>query len=69
MFVYATSKEVERLAAYLEKQLKPGARLVSISADFPTWEPSIMDDRELIFVYNMPPQPGSLTTYLLKQAK
>jgi hypothetical protein len=66
VFLYATSKEVLRAAAYLEKQMKPGSRLVSISADFPEWEPSIIDERELIFIYNMPPKPGSLTTYLLK---
>ncbi len=69
VFLYATSKEVLRVAAYLEKQMKPDSRLVSISADFPEWEPSAMDDRELIFVYNMPPKPGSLTTYMLKNAK
>ena len=69
VFLYATSKEVLRAAAYLEKQMKPGSRLVSISADFPEWEPSIIDDRELIFVYAMPPKPGSLTTYMLKNAK
>ena len=68
VFVYATSKEVARLAAYLEKQMKSGSRLVSISADFPEWEPFSMDDRELIFVYHMPPKPGSLTTYMLKKA-
>ena len=69
VFLYATSKEVLRVASYLEKQMKPGSRLVSISADFPEWEPSTMDDRELIFVYNMPPKPGSLTTYMLKNTK
>ena len=69
VFVYATSKEVARLASYLEKQMKSGSRLVSISADYPEWEPSTIDDRELIFVYAMPPKPGSLTTYLLKKAK
>ena len=69
VFVYATSKEVARLASYLEKQMKPGARLVSISADFLEWEPSTMDDRDLIFVYEVPPKRGSITTYLLKKAK
>jgi SAM-dependent methyltransferase len=69
VFLYATSKEVLRVASYLEKQMKPGSRLVSISADFPEWEPSMIDDRELIFVYNMPPKPGSLTTYMLRNAK
>lgn len=68
VFVYATSKEVARLAAYLEKQMKSGSRLVSISADFPEWEPARMDDRNLIFVYEMPPKPGSLTSYLLKKS-
>ncbi len=69
VFLYATSKEVLRAAAYLEQQMKPGSRLVSISADFPEWEPVAIDERELIFVYHMPPKPGSLTTYMLKNAK
>lgn len=69
VFLYATSKEVLKAASYLEKQMKPGSRLVSISADFPEWQPSTIDERELIFVYNMPPKHGSLTTYLMEQAK
>lgn len=69
VFLYATSSEVGRLAPYLGKRLKRGSRLVSISADFPEWEPSALDDRDLIFVYEMPPQEGSLTTYLLKNSK
>ncbi|SRR5258706_1106265 len=69
VFVYATSKEVLKLASYLEKKMKPGSRVVSISADFPEWEPTSVDDRELIFVYAMPPKPGSLTTYMLKNSK
>ena len=69
VFVYATSKEVKKLASHLEKQMKPGSRLVSISADFPEWEPSAFDEYELIFVYQMPPKLGNLTTYLLKREK
>jgi len=69
VFVYATSKEVRRLASYLEKQMKPGSRVVSISADFPEWEPSTFDEHDLIFVYQMPPKPGSLTSFLLEKAK
>ena len=69
VFVYATSREVIRLASYLEKRMKEDSRLVSISADFTEWEPSIFDDRDLIFVYKMPPKHGSLTSYLLKEAK
>lgn len=65
VFMYATSKEVLRSASYLEKQMKQGSRLISISADFPEWEPSDFDQQDLIFLYNMPPKRGSLTTYLL----
>jgi hypothetical protein len=68
VFVYATSTEVGKLAPHLERQMKQGSRLVSISADFPEWEPSGFDDRDLIFLYEMPPSRGSLTTYLLKKA-
>jgi precorrin-6B methylase 2 len=68
VFVYATSKEVMKLAPHLEKQLKKGARIVSISADFPEWEPSAFDNRDLIFVYEMPPTRGNIATYMLKNA-
>ena len=68
VFVYATTKELIKLAPHLEGQMKPGTRLVSISADFAEWEPSALDDRDLIFVYEMPPAPGSVTTYLLKKS-
>lgn len=68
VFVYATSREVRRLAPHLERQLKPGTRLVSISADFPEWEPSAFDEQDLIFVYEMPPTPGNISSYWLKKA-
>ena len=67
--MYATSKEVVKLAPHLEKQLKKGARVVSISADFPEWEPSTFDDRDLIFVYEMPPTKGNISSYLMAKAK
>jgi precorrin-6B methylase 2 len=66
VFVYATSREVVKLAPHLERQMKRGARLVSISADFSEWEPSAFDDGDLIFVYNMPPTQGSIASYLMK---
>jgi hypothetical protein len=68
VFVYATSKEVVKLAPHLEKQMKRGARVVSISADFPEWEPQEFDDRDLIFVYEMPPIKGNLGTYLAQRS-
>ena len=69
VFFYATSKEVAKLAPHLEGQMKKGARLVSISADFPEWEPSAFDNRDLIFVYEMPPTKGSIASYMLENAK
>jgi len=69
VYIYATSTEVAKLAPYLEKQMKPGSRVVSISADFPEWEPFTFDEHDLIFVYEMPPKEGSLTTYMLKNTQ
>jgi hypothetical protein len=69
LYFYGTSREVRKLAPYLEKQMKAGARLVSISADFPEWEPSKFDEESLIFTYEMPPKKGSLTTYMLKNSE
>ncbi len=69
VFVYATSKEVMKLAPHLSAQMKQGARLISISADFSDWEPTLVDDHDLIFVYEMPPTPGSVMTYMLKKTK
>jgi len=69
VFFYGTSREVAKLTPYLPGQMKPGSRLVSISADFPEWEPSAFDEKDLIFTYEMPPKEGSLTTYLLKNIK
>jgi ubiquinone/menaquinone biosynthesis C-methylase UbiE len=68
VFAYLTSSYVERLAPRLISQLKPGARVVTISFDFTSWEPAAFDDRELIFLYRMPPTMGSLGTYLQKRA-
>lgn len=69
VFVYATSKEVLKLALHLETQMKKGARLVSISADFPEWEPSAFDGHDLIFIYEMPPARGNITSFLMKKEK
>ena len=69
VFIYATSQELMKLASHLEKKMEPGSRLVSISADFPEWEPSLFDEEQLIFGYEMPPKEGNLTTYMLKKAE
>jgi hypothetical protein len=69
VFVYATSNEVMKLAPHLERQMKQGARLVSISADFSEWEPTLVDQNDLIFLYEMPPARGDLGTYLAKRSQ
>ena len=69
VYIYATSQELLKLASHLHDQMKPGSRIVSISADFTAWEPSRFDEKNLIFTYDMPPKEGSLTTYMLKNTK
>lgn len=69
VFVYATSQEVMKLAPHLNLEMKRGSRLVSIAADFSEWEPSTFDRQSLIFVYEMPPAKGSITSYMMKNAK
>ena len=67
VFVYATSRQAVRLEKQLESQLRPGARVVTISFDFPDWEPAAFDKGELIFLYKMPPQRGDLTSFMGRQ--
>ncbi|HEY5903880.1 MAG TPA: 50S ribosomal protein L11 methyltransferase [Anaerolineales bacterium] len=67
VFAYLTSDYTGRLAPQLLAQLRPGARVVTISFDFPEWEPAAFDESELIFLYRMPPAQGSLETFLAKQ--
>lgn len=68
VYIYATSREVVKLAAHLEAQLRPGARVIAVSADFPEWEPVAFEERELVFLYEMPPGRGNLTSFLLKRS-
>jgi precorrin-6B methylase 2 len=55
VFVYLTSAQTSRLAKKLAQELRPGTRVVSIAADFPHWQPEMVDRELLIFVYRMPP--------------
>jgi hypothetical protein len=55
VFVYLTSAQTSRLQKKLTQELQPGARVVSIAADFPDWQPDFVDRERLIFVYKMPP--------------
>jgi precorrin-6B methylase 2 len=51
IFVYLTSSQTSRLAKKLEQELRPGARVVSVAADFPGWQPSRIDREQVIFLY------------------
>ena len=55
VFVYATSSQTSKLLPLSERQLRPGVRVVSIAADFPSWVPKAVDREFLIFLYVMPP--------------
>ena len=55
VFVYLTSSQTSRLQEKLAREMQPGARVISIAADFPNWQPAEIDREMLIFVYEMPP--------------
>jgi cyclopropane fatty-acyl-phospholipid synthase-like methyltransferase len=67
VFAYMTPDHAIRFQDRFVTQLKPGARVVMIAFDFPYWMPSDVNQDELIFLYEMPPQEGGLTAYLLAQ--
>lgn len=67
VYAYLTPKHATRLRPHLEQQLRQGTRVVTISADMDGWEPSAFDSSDLIFLYRMPPTPGSLETYLTRR--
>ena len=67
LFAYMTPDHAIRFQDKFVAQLKPGARVVMIAFDFPHWMPSDVDQDNLIFMYEMPPEEGGLTAYLVKQ--
>ena len=64
VFIYLNPDLVEKLRPQFELNLQPGTRVVSVSFPFEGWEPADMDIGHLLFLYEMPPQPGSLETFL-----
>ncbi|OGO18376.1 MAG: hypothetical protein A2Z14_15515 [Chloroflexi bacterium RBG_16_48_8] len=68
VFAYLTPAHAMRLRPQLESQLRTGSRVVTISANIEGWEPSAFDSGDLIFLYHMPPKPGSLVSFLAKEA-
>lgn len=67
IYAYLTPAHATRIQPQLEQQLRTGARVVTVSADLEGWEPSGFNSDDLIFLYNIPPTPGSLETYLMKR--
>jgi SAM-dependent methyltransferase len=66
VYAYVTPEHGVHLRPYLEKQLRSGARVVTISAEIEGWQPDGIDRDDLVFLYHMPPTPGSVTSYLSK---
>ena len=64
VFLYLSPAFIERVRPHLERQLKPGARIVSLFFEFEGWKPSDIDIGHLVFLYHMPPQPGSIEDHL-----
>ena len=64
IFAFMTSSQVVPLDYDLVRQLKPGARVVTVSFDFPDWKPNNFDEDYLLFSYVMPPKKGGLIAYL-----
>jgi hypothetical protein len=51
VFAYLTSDYGERLAKKLAAELKPGARVVTVSFDLPGWDADVFDRERLIYLY------------------
>jgi SAM-dependent methyltransferase len=68
VFVYVTPQHAARLSALLAPQLCAGARVVSVAADLPGWQPAAIDRENLLFLYRMPPEPGSLESFLAQES-
>lgn len=66
VFIYLTQKHATRVKSMLGEQLKPGARIVTLSSDLDGWEPAGMDSEGLIFLYKMPPIPGSVASFMAR---
>ncbi len=56
VYIYLTSGNANRLREKLAAELKPGARVVSVSADLEGWQTDTIDREGLIFLYSIPPK-------------
>ena len=67
VFAHTTASQAPRLRACLEAKLRPGARVVTVVTDLEGWQPQALDDRDMVFLYTMPPVRGDVGTYLLRK--
>ena len=51
VFAYLTSDHRNRLQEKLTRELKPGARVITISFDLPSWEAEFFNRENLIYLY------------------
>ncbi|MBI5945343.1 MAG: 50S ribosomal protein L11 methyltransferase [Chloroflexi bacterium] len=51
VFAYLTSDHAVRLQEKLRRELKSGARVVTVSFNFPDWQHTHLDRENLIFLY------------------
>lgn len=51
VFAYLTSDQAGRLQEKLKRELKSGARVVTVAFNFPDWEHTSLDRENLIFLY------------------
>jgi len=67
VYQFGHSRYAEKLKQQLERQLRAGARVVSINVDLPGWQPEAVDRENLVFLYRMPPIPGDVASYLMRE--
>lgn len=67
VFLYVRQKHAGRFKSLLGEKLKDGARVVSVNVDFEGWQPAAVDLDDLLFLYVMPPEDGSLEGYLTQR--
>ncbi len=53
VYVYLTSRYAERLQEKLERELRRGARVVTVAFDLPGWQPVFFDRENLIYLYRI----------------
>lgn len=53
VYAYLTPSHGRRLGEKLARELKPGARVVTVAFDLPGWQPARFDRGSLIYVYEI----------------